>query len=179
MRFTINLTTRTYLDHQLVTRGLVAVILLLALFTGWKFISFSSNLGELERLGSDVAALEGRLHSRPAGVSEQEYNGQLARIRFYNEIIGRKTVNWLGLLDQLEQVTPEGVALASLTPERKSGLLKIEGRARSFGLVRSYLERMEGSTAFGDVLLTSHGDLAVSEKMHGVRFAMSCRVVSR
>lgn len=177
MRFTINLATRTYLDQQLVTRGLVTAILLLALFCGWKFVALCSNLGELERLGSDVAALEGRLHNRPPGVSQQEYNRQLARIRFFNEIIGRKTVNWLGLLDQLELVTPEGVALATVTPELKNGLLKIEGRAKSFGQVRTYLEHLDDSTVFSDVLLTSHADLAVSEKKHGVRFAMSCKVV--
>lgn len=177
MRFSINLATRTYLDHQLINRVLIIALLVLVMLSSWKVISFCSNMGKQDRLKADIADLEGRLKSRPAGVSDQEYSRQQKSIRFYNEILERKAANWLTLLDQLERATPEGIALASLVPEKKTDILKIEGRARNFGQVRTYLERLTDSKAFTDILLLSHAEVTVGEKGHGVRFTISCRMV--
>ncbi|NVN93606.1 MAG: PilN domain-containing protein [Desulfuromonadales bacterium] len=179
MRFTINLATKTYLDHQLINRGLIISLLVLVMLSAWKVVSFCGNMGKQERLRADIASLEERLKSRSAGVSEQEYSSQQKTIRFYNEIIERKSANWLSLLEQLERATPEGIALASLAPEKKTGILKIEGRARNFGQVRTYLERLGDSKAFTDILLLSHADQVVGEKGHGVRFTISCRTVKQ
>lgn len=177
MRFTINLATRTYLDHALLNRGMVCVLLVLVGLSAWKIIGFCGNLGKLERLKDDIAAQEAKLASRPAGISRQTFDHQRKTIRFFNEVIGRKTVNWLAFLEELEQVTPEGIALASLVPDTKTDTLKIEGRARNFGQVRSYMERLGDSKGFKDVLLLSHGDLAVGDKQHGIRFTISCQMV--
>lgn len=176
MRFTINLATRTYLDRELNRILLISVLFLTAL-AGWKFFGFCGNMGQLERIRSDIASLEERLRSRPAGVSEQDFKRQQQSIRFYNDIIERKSSDWITLLDQLEQTTPEGIALASLVPDRKTGALKIEGRARNFGQIRSYLERLDDSRLFRDVLLMSHGEVAVGTKGRGLHFIISCRTV--
>ncbi len=179
MRFTINLATRTYLDHGLINRILGGVILFLLLLAAWKLMLFSRNLGELERLDADTVALEGRLgRNRGASVSSREVERQQAAIRFYNRIIERKAFGWLELLERLENATPRGITLAALAPDdRNPGLLKIEGRARHFSQVRTYLEQLEASGAFSDVLLLSHGDLALGEKGRGVVFSISCRAV--
>jgi len=80
----------------------------------------------------------------------------------------------------LENSTPEGIALVSLAPDTKTGSIKIEGRARNFGHVRSYLDRLEDSKAFTNILLLSHGDIAVGEKKSsGVQFVISCRLVKQ
>lgn len=178
MRFTINLATRTYLNHQL-NRIMLVSILLLAVLSGWKFVDFCGNMGKLERIKGDIASLEGRLNSHPSGVSAQDFKSQQKSIRFFNEIIERKADNWLALLDQLEQVTPEGIALSALVPDKKTGIVKIEGRARNFGQVRSYLERLESSGAFRDILLLSHADIAVGSKGRGLHFIISCRAVKQ
>lgn len=178
MRFTINLATRTYLNHDLVNRCLAAVLLLLLLLSGWKLLGFYNNLGELKRLNGDIAALQTRLNSRPSTVSEQEFSRRQKSIRFYNDIIDRKAFAWLGVLDQLERVTPRRIALTSLAPDPKSGTLKIEGLAINFGQVRSYLERLEDAKVFGDILLVSHADQAVGEKGRAMRFSISCRMVT-
>jgi type IV pilus assembly protein PilN len=179
MRFTINLATRTYLNHDLVNRCLAAILLLLLLLTGWKLKQFWDNRVELKRLDSDIAALQTRLNSRPATVSEQEFGRRQKSIRFFNAIIERKAYGWLGLLDQLESVTPRQIALTSLAPEPKSGALKLEGVARNFGQVRSYLERLDDSKAFGEVLLLSHAEQVVGEKGRALRFGISCRMVKQ
>lgn len=179
MRFTINLATRTHLDQRLVNRACIAVLLLLLALLAWNVSRISGSMGELHRLRGESDALEARLSSRPAGVSEKEYTRMLAGIRFYNGVIERKSFSWLGLLEQVEDATPEGIALVSLLPEKRGAELKMEGRARNFAAVRGYLERLEDSRAFADILLLSHHDLAVGETGKGVQFSISCRTVPR
>jgi type IV pilus assembly protein PilN len=176
MRFSINLTTRTYLDHRLLNQIGAAVITVLVLFLGWNITRISWNLGEQHKLASEVKTLEENLNSRPGGVSEKDYSGQQARIRFFNDIIDRKGTGWLKLLELVETATPEGISLSALTPGKKRGELMLEGRARSFDTVRRYVEKLEGSQSFSDVLLLSHREMIVGENARGVQFSISCKV---
>jgi len=179
MRFTINLATRTYVDQRLVSQVCYAAIVLLVLVLSWNcFVAFS-NLGELHRLKSDIATYEGRLNSRPKDVPEREYTRLLAEIGFFNGVIERKVFNWLGLLEQVENATPEGVALISLIPDTKTGEVKIEGRAHSFANLRSYMEKLYESAAFAQVLLLSNHDVTINDKARGVQFTISCRMASK
>ena len=175
MRFTINIATRTHIDRRMVDRAGYAVVALLLVLLAWNISRASWNLGELRRLKTDNVSYESRLNSRPSGVSEKDFTRLLTDIKFYNEIIGRKSFNWLGLLEQLEGATPEGIALSQLQPNRKTGELKIEGHARSFAQVRSYIERLEDSKAYTSILLLSHSNIAVGEKTKGVNFSISCK----
>ncbi len=175
MRFTINLATRAYLDHRKINRWFLLAGFLLVSLTAWQVISVSSGVGELNRLNGEIAAMEARLNSAPGGVSDKDFQGLLAQITFFNGIIDRKSYNWLALLDQVERATPEGISLSRLQPGGLSGELKIEGYARSFSQVRAYLERLEDSGAFSQILLLSHRDLEAGERQRGVVFALSCR----
>lgn len=179
MHFTINLATRTYLDHQLVNRIGIAFLVVLVALLAWNVSSASWGAGELRRLKSDIAAYETRLNSRPSGVSEKDYSRMQASIRFHNSVIERKSYNWLGLLDRLEILTPEGVTLAALEPETNNGELRIDGRTATFAQVRSYLERLEDSKIFANVQLVSHQALILGERTHGVQFSLVCRAVKQ
>ena len=176
MRFNINLATRTYLDSELTRVALVFALFLAILFC-WKFFQFFQNKGKLEQLKNEIVSLEDGLKPQSFNVSEREYKTQRQSVVFYNEIIERKSAYWLRLLDQLEQVTPEGIAVFSLTPDKKTGVVKIEGRTRHFSSVSSYLERLGNSGTFSDVLLLSHTEFVVGPKRHGVQFVISCRMV--
>jgi type IV pilus assembly protein PilN len=179
MRFTINLATRTYLDSRLVNRVCAGAMLLLLALLAWNVGRVAGNIGELRRLRAESAAFETRLNSRPAGVSEKEFTRLLASIRFYNDVIDRKAYNWMGLLERVENATPEGIALVTLTPGKNGKELKIEGRAKGFGNVRAYVERLNDSREFTDILLLSHRELVSGEKSRGVQFLISCRAVTR
>jgi Tfp pilus assembly protein PilN len=175
MRFTINIATRTHIDSKMVSRAGYAVLALLLILLVWNISRTFWNLGELRRLQAENASYEQRLNSRPNGVSEKDYTRLLADIKFYNEIIGRKSYNWLGLLEQLEAATPDGIALSVLARDKKNGELKIEGHAKSFAQIRSYLEKLEDSKAYTSILLLSHSNVTVGEKDKGVHFAISCK----
>jgi type IV pilus assembly protein PilN len=176
MRFSINLATRTYIDTRLLNQILGALIAVLVLLLGWNISRVTSNLGEQQRLAADVINLEGRLKGKPGDVSEKDFKRQQTSLSFYNEIIDRKSARWLSLLDLVESVTPEGIALTLLAPGKKQGELKLEGRAKSFAAVRRYLETMEESKSFSNVLLLSHQEFLLGEKGRGVQFSISCRV---
>ncbi|MFZ4855352.1 MAG: PilN domain-containing protein [Desulfuromonadaceae bacterium] len=177
MRYTINLSTRTYLDNRLINRIASGVIALLLLLTIWNVIDISSNMGERSRLQSEIAAIENRLGMKPGGISEAEFSRQKSRIRFYNEIIDRKSSSWLKTLELFEKTTPEGIAISSLAPDKKKDGWKLEGRAHTFKKVQQYLETLEASQNFANVLLLSHQNIAVGEKTRGIQFTISCKVV--
>lgn len=176
MRFNINLATRTYVDKRLMNQVSAVVIIILFMFLFWNITRISLNLSEQRRLASEIKALEDGLNARPGGISEKDFTKQQARVSYFNEIIDIKGRNWLKLLEMLENITPEGVALSAVTPGEKEGELKLDGRARSFAVVRQYVEKLEESKTFSDVLLRSHQELTVGENGRGVQFSISCKV---
>lgn len=176
MYFSINLATRTYLDRKLVNRIGTGICAALLVMLAWNINSAAWSFGELRRLRADNASYENRLNSRPNGVSEKDYTSLLGTIGFYNEIIGRKSFNWMGLLEQLELATPEGIALSSLAPDMKKGDIKIEGRAKNFAQIRLYLDKLENSKVFTSIFLLSHSEVAVGERTKAVQFSISCKV---
>lgn len=179
MRFEINLATRTYLDQRLVSRVGSILILVLIAFGAWNAMRMTWNLGERKRLEAEIAVFDGRLDKRPAGVQEKEATRQQDRIRLYNEIIARKCYNWLVLLDRIEEVTPDGVALTLLTPDMKTGEVKLQANAGSFAQVRTYMERLEESKNFSNIMLQSHREVMSGATGRGVQFAITARVVSQ
>lgn len=177
MRFTINFATRTYLDHRLINRVAFSAVAALLVMALWNIARVSLNVGEQGRLNAEITSLQKKLGTKPNGISETEVSRQKASIRFYNEIIERKSINWLNVLAFFENATPEGVSLSSLTPGKNLDEWKLAGRARSFKIVQRYLEMLETSKDFADVLLLSHQNMTSGDK-HGVQFTISCKVVN-
>lgn len=178
MRFTINLATRTYLDHRLLNRLAFCAIAVLLVVAVWNISRVASNMGEQSRLNAEIAAIQSRVEAKPGGISEAEYSHQKARIRFYNEIIERKNAEWLDKLELFENVTPDGISLSLLSPGKKQEEWKLVGHARSFKVVQQYLEKLEASKNFSNVLLLSHQNMSSGEKVRGVQFTISCKVVN-
>lgn len=176
MRFSINLATRNYVDKRLLNQVCFGLMALLVVLSGWNITRASWNLGEQRQLDTEIQTLEGRFNSKPGGVSDNDFAQQQAHIRFYNDIIDRKGKDWLKLLDMIESVTPEGISMAAIAPGKKKDELSLDGRARSFNAVRQYLEKLEESGVFTDVMLLSHQELITGDKGRGVQFRISCKV---
>jgi len=175
MRFTINLATRTYLDNRMLSRLFAGAILLMSGYLAWNVSRVAGNFGEASRLQADISAYEARLNSKPVQATEKEFSQVVRSIKFYNDIIRRKSFDWNGLLEQVEISTPEGISLAALTPDAKTGDLKIEGRAKNFGQVRSYMDKLNENKSFSHVLLMSHDVFALNDRSSGIRFVITFR----
>ena len=175
MRFTLNLATRTYINSRQVNLilGVVGGVLLVML-AGFSY-RVIMNRAEQQKLEQDLAVVEARIKASGKGISEKEYQALLGKIKIANGIIQRKSFNWLGFLEWLEVVVPDGVMVTSLEPSLKERKLTISGVARNFQTMRKFLENLEDSKFFTDIYLLAQSEAKVDETQKGVSFSVSCK----
>jgi type IV pilus assembly protein PilN len=178
MKLTINLATRRYLNLRLLNALLLACCVLLGALLVFKVREIAYNQAELGRIRNLSAATGTRTGGAPA-VSEAQLKALSAKTRFANDLIEKKSVNWLALLDRLEEVVPSGVAITQIEPVKHEQLLKISGAARGFGNLRTLLENMEQSKNFSEVYLLSQSETKVGLTQQGITFAVTCKVLYR
>ena len=176
MRFTINLATRSFIDQRRLDRACMVAVFVLAAFLAGNILLFSWNLVESRRLNAEISAAKKRLTRPLPQVSEKDQAEISAKVSFYNEIIKRKSYDWLAFLEKLEAATPDGISLTLLSPNREKGSLNLEGWARDFKAIEVFLQKLEDSESFYNVLLLSHRNDALWEQAKGVRFSLSCQV---
>ncbi|HBG08060.1 MAG: fimbrial protein [Geobacteraceae bacterium GWC2_58_44] len=177
MKFTTNLATRRYINMRRLNAGLVACFVLLGALLLFKVREVAYNHAELGRIRSLTAAAGNRPGA--AKVSEAQLNALAGKIAFANTLIDKKSVNWLSLLDRLEEVVPNGVALTQIEPNQREQQLKINGVARSFANLRTFLENMEQSKNFSEVYLLGQSETKVGSTQQGLSFAVTCKVSYR
>lgn len=177
MKLKINLATKRYLNLRLVNLGLSVVFALVFVFFAVKLKQAAFQAGELKRLAAESKAAEAKAGLEV--VSEAQYKALQTRLRFANQTLERKGVNWLSILDHLEAVVPDGVAITLLEPDARLQQLKISAAARSFANVRQFLENMERSGSFTEVYLLAQSDTKVGLTQQGVLFSLSCKVKLR
>lgn len=177
MRISVNLATRYYYDNAKINIAMAVAGALLLLVLVILIGVAAANFGEINRLKKEQAELDARQKKSGGTVSEKDYKALLPRIGEANAIIGKKAVNWLELLNRLEEVVPDGVAITSIDPDQKAQELKIGGAARNFASLRLLLENMERSPDFPDALLLNQKELKVRDKQQGISFEISSRLV--
>jgi type IV pilus assembly protein PilN len=178
MRYSINLATRIYINTSRLNFLVVSVIALLVFFLLFNASNSAKDLKQLKELNQKLDLLEGKAGvAKGATINEKEYQSLLSRIKLANSIIEEKTFDWLMLLDRLEAVVPEGIALVSIEPSSKDGGLKLAGIAKNFGDLRKYMENLEDSRYFTDVYLVSQSDSQQSDGRQGVSFNITCKAI--
>ena len=176
MRLTTNLATRRYVNLRQLNLLLILAGALLGALALFKVVEVARNAAELSRIESLIQGT-GRADGS-ARVSEAQLKAQQARVSFANQVIERKSVNWLNLLDRLEEVVPAGVALTQIAPGTQQ-TLKITGAARGFDNLRTLMENMEHSKNFSEVYLLSQNDTKVGLTQEGLQFNIGCKVAIR
>ncbi len=175
MRFTLNLATRSYIDSRQVNLILGGVAgLFLIILGGLSYYVVLQGAAQ-QQLEQEQVVADARIKASGKGVSEKEYQALLGRIKTVNSIITRKSFNWLGFLDWLEVVVPDGVMVTSLEPSLKEGKLTISGVAKNFPTMRKFLENLEDSKFFTDIYLLSQAESKVDETQKGISFSVSCK----
>jgi type IV pilus assembly protein PilN len=175
MKVTTNLATRRYVNLRQLNAGIMAAFLILGGLLVYNVREAALNQAELTRVRELTAAA---LKSRP-GAARVEPGKQKAleeRIAFANSLIARKTVNWIGILDRLEEVVPAGVALTVVEPSLKDDTVKVGGVAQSFDNLRALMENMEQSPSFSEVYLLQSGEVKVGQTQKGTSFSITCKV---
>ena len=175
MRLTTNLATRRYVNLRQLNAFLAAAFLILGGLLLFKVREAAVNQAELGRIKKQIAAA---VSSRPgtAPVEPQRQKALEDKIAFANALIARKTVDWIGILDRLEEVVPGGVALSQVEPNQKDNSIKIAGVTQSFGSLRTLLENMERSPNFSNVLLLQTAQVKAGQTQKGISFSITCKV---
>ena len=176
MKFTTNLATRIYINTRQLKVFTLLAVMLLAVLLMVNIRNIGVRSAEAERIGKETAQLDARRQEAGKHVSEKDYQNLLARISFANETIDKKTYNWLTLLDRLETVVPEGLAISSIEPDQKSHGVKLSGVARSFANLRTLMENLESSDFFSEVYLLSQAEAKLDDDGPGITFNLSCKV---
>jgi type IV pilus assembly protein PilN len=174
MKLTINLATRRYVNLRRLNAWLFGCMLLLGGLLLFQVREAAYNQAELSRIKEQSAASAKR--STAAPVSQAQLKALSTKIRFANGLIEKKSVNWLKMLDYLEEVVPSGVALSQIEPNQREQLLKLAGVARTFADLRTLVENMEQSKNFSDVYLLSQSEAKVGLTQQGLQFTVSCKV---
>ncbi|ABQ26116.1 PilN domain-containing protein [Geotalea uraniireducens] len=176
MQLKINLATRSYINTRQLNLAIAVSIALLLLWMFFNVKDIAYNSGEMKRLTTDTTALDTKFKAASKGVPEKEYSTLLLKIGFANSIIEKKSVNWLVLLDNLEAVVPEGVAISAIEPDPKKQILKLSGAATNFNNVRQFVENLESSNFFTTVFLENQAEIKVGQSQKGISFTISCKV---
>jgi type IV pilus assembly protein PilN len=176
MQFKINLATRTYVNATGVKSAFTVVGILLGGWLVLNVLSITQNLYEIKRIKKEevVIANAGK-DGRQFTAREIQDIGE--RVKFVNSIYKTGTTGWLALLNDLEMVTPDGVAIKNIN-RGKDGEIKISGTARNFKLVRAFMENASDSKKFRDIYLVSQGSAKLGKKQTGTSFTINCKAVN-
>jgi type IV pilus assembly protein PilN len=173
MKLTTNLATRRYVNLKQLNTTLLTGFLVLGALALFLAVQVGQGSAEIRR----IRAQEQGLTPKSAGpqISEAQLSAQSKHVQFANQVIDRKTVNWLHLLDSLEEVVPTGVALNQIAPSAERGV-SIAGSARNFAALRTLLENMERSKNFSEVYLMSQAQQKAGLTQEGISFTITCRI---
>lgn len=164
MKPTINLATHGHLNRRAVLAVYVACCAVLVLLLIFNLSYWSSSHDQLSRVEAHVAELKGQLgiDSATQPVSDAEFNAQLKMIRFSNQVIARDSYRWTELLGQLEQVTLNNIRITSIHPLYKEERIALKGEARRVEDLQDFLNTLEESPFFYDILLLSQAEQELS-----------------
>ena len=178
MQFKINLATRTYVNRKNLNIAMAAALVILLFLLLIQARLVIHNVGEINHLSSEQTALETRSKKRGVVFSESDYAKLQTDIKFANSIINRKTFDWIGLLNRLESVVPQGITLSSVAPDTKERTLKLSGMSLNFGRIRQFMENLEESNFFSEVYLEKQDESKTPDDRKVISFSIACKFAS-
>jgi len=156
--------------------SVIAAFALLVILLLVNVRNIATELGDMERLNRGIALLEGKAKKTTSeAVPQKDYQALLARIKFANGLIEQKTFNWLMLLDKLEELVPDGIAISAIEPSPKDEGLKLDGMAKNFGNLKKFMENLEESKYFTDSYLLGQSDVQMPPNQKGIGFHITCK----
>ena len=162
----LNLAKRPFTNSRPIARLALVLWLVggvLLAINGWRYwqlLSGSEHRGqELETLAEQVQEHRERIADLKRALNGYDVAQQNAQVTFLNQKIAGRTFGWSELFDRLEEVLPDDVRLASLSPINQSGgerrrarkrdgevkdrfILQLRGTAKTFDAELALLDRL-------------------------------------
>ncbi len=129
-----------------------------------------------ERLQNDRDAMnqEIKTHHIHLDAYENESGYQFTEKDFEDgrQIIKRLSAPWDAVFVGLESVKNSKVAILSIQPDMKTGLLQLEGEAKDYAAVLTLIAQLRVTKPFSEVYLLRH-EIKRDDPQHPVAFALS------
>ncbi len=90
------------------------------------------------------------------------------------QIVNRLSTPWDAFFVGLESVKNSNVAILSIQPDMKTGLLQIEGEAKDYAAVLTLVSQLRVTKPFTEVFLSRH-EIKRDDPQHPVAFALTTR----
>ncbi len=131
-------------------------------------LSYDRLRNDREAMDKEIRASHIRLDTR------QNDSGRLSVEDFERgrQIVSRLSTPWEAFFMGLESVKNSKVAILSIQPDMKTGLLQIEGEAKDYAAVLTLVAQLRAARPFSHVFLIHH-EIKRDDPQHPVAFALS------
>jgi type IV pilus assembly protein PilN len=157
-----NLSTRPFYNERAVQLVLGALVVLVAVLTGFNIVEVVRLTGTQRTLGAHAVESEreaARLRTEAATVRAQINAKELETVasaaREANGIIDQRAFSWSGLFDQLEETLPDDVRITAVDPSlspQGQFVIEITVQARRSEDVDQFIEALEKTGSFRNVI---------------------------
>ena len=158
-----NLSTRPFYNERAIhlLLGLAALlVLILTAFNAIRIVSLSRQNTQFSSLISRDRAEAQRLNAEAqkvrAGINPDELQATAAAAAEANRLIDQRTFSWTALFNHLEDTLPDEVMLTAVHPtfEENRTVVTMTILGRRTEDIEEFIEKLEGTGAFGEVLPT-------------------------
>lgn len=132
----------------------------------------SYNKLQIDRLALKNEILTSRLQldmSRNTPAQQQYLEKDFEDAR---QLINRLATPWDAFFTGLETIKGQKVAILSIEPDIKTGVLRIEGEAKDYPAVLTFVSKLRTTQPFSDVFLTHH-EIKRDDPQHPVAFTLT------
>ena len=143
-----------------VTIALCAAAIFISLFNA---VSYGLSHIQVSRYEEALEAMGG-VSKETDEIDKKELRRLNSEVALVNSIIAMESFSWTSLLTSLEGVVPSGVALVQISPNFKSGSIRMSAMGESTSDALKFVDALNESGEFSDAFLLSH-----SEKNTGKR----------
>ena len=158
-----NLSTRPFYNERIIHVLLAAaalIVILLTAFNAIRIVSLSRQTTELSALinrdRSEATRLTADAARIRAGINQDELLATATAADSANRLIDQRTFSWTEFFNRIEETLPPDVMLTAVQPSvtEKGTLIEMSVLGRRPEDVDEFMEKLEGTGAFDEVLLT-------------------------
>ena len=167
MRLNINLARASNADAdrarwlKSVTIVLTAAAIFISLFN---VASYGLSRIQVDRYEEVLAAAGGGVSKEIEKIDKKELRRLDQEVALVNSIIAMESFSWTSLLTSLEGVVPGSVALVQISPNFKSGSIRMSAVGESVSGALKFVDALNESKEFTDAFLLSHSEKNIAKR---------------
>ena len=161
MKIDINLARArsTDLDRARWLKGVTVVLCAAAIFISlFNVVSYGLSRIQVDRYEGALEAMGGGASKETDKISKKELRRLNSEVALVNSIIAMESFSWTSLLTSLEGVVPGSVALVQISPNFKSGSIRMSAMGESTGDALKFVDALNESDEFTEAFLLSHSE---------------------